>query len=312
MWISDDGFADALNGLWRSLPTALKQRLTFRYCCTPRDGRSKSASVICTPAECRPRWKGHLCIQPPYDDTPTTQVEKLVTDEPTRSLVLRWAEELGAEIDSFEKLTLMADTQILYQQLGSASDLDVTVLFRNLARLAPNPQIGTRIKAAVLQELRTRIVNGPLDVIAYLRNLSATEFDGGAEVLRDATNSRLANSTASNLGQMLELTQQAITDNKRPWAVGLLDSFRDSLRKKTRPALRLFWKLMTSHEGNIRTWLVQASTLHVDLESLVYDMLPASITKEDGQAAVLLCKRTKWAATSCARCFCLHGRERCD
>ncbi|AMV35122.1 hypothetical protein VN12_23550 [Pirellula sp. SH-Sr6A] len=296
VWIGDEGFRESVCDLWRGLPVTLKRNFTFRYSCTPRDGRIQGTDLILTPVQFRSRWTQQICIQPPLECTPNRQAERYFCDDSVRIAVSKWSDELSAEVNSFETLSLLAESQTLFEQLNSITSLEVTILLRNLARLSPIPNNGKAIKQRVLQELQTRITSGPLDVIGYLRNVEANEFFKGFDAIRIATQQRFTQAIAMAEENSLDLMRQAIKDASRPWAVGILSAFTHILKQKQKSALDLCWRLIaTSAEIVVQSWLVQTSEKIQRFERCLIDTIPKSLSEVESQLVATFCKRNNWA-----------------
>jgi hypothetical protein len=297
IWLGNDGYYDALVGLWRGLPASLRMSFTYRYCCTPRDGRLKGSSLICTPIDCRSRWKEYVCIEPPLDDTPGNLVERLFTNDSARRSVLKWGQELEVLVTTFDIFRLLAESQDIYNALHTVSDLDVTVLSRNLARLVPDPLKGRGIKKQVLLELEHRIIHGTLATIGYVRNIVAAEFQSGFDVISQAVASRFARALSEGDDTLPILSQEALEDSSRPWAVGIISSLREALVKNMPAALQALLTLLSSSKpDNVESWLLGDALLAMQVEQgLLKNSRVKKLFDYESLTLASFCKRAHWA-----------------
>lgn len=295
VWVGEEGHRSALVGLWRALPPLLRRRFAFRFSCTPRDGRIKDADLLLTPVQYRSRWKGLVVVDSSFR-SPESQTEKYFVDDAIRQSVLTFSRELSVDIATFETLSLVADTQDLFQRIKYISDLEVTVLLRNVARLSPTPLLGERIKKRTVNELCARIESGPIEIIGYLRNVQGAEFPDGFNAIRQATRRRWERSIISGDRGQLELILQALVDNSRPWALGVLQAFEDAVHAADPGALQLLWWLLLGHDhASINSWIANVAKTSPHFEQALADSIPQVITQIECQTVARHCKQQRWA-----------------
>jgi hypothetical protein len=304
VWGGIAGFTAMVEQLWKILPVKARAQFQFRTACRPFEGANRGFDLVCTPIARVSRWQGYHIIQPPFMQTELPSKASPLLSAGNRKSIYAFADEIGVSLEHLGMLPAVTRCYSSYVELSEASDLDVTTLFRTIARLSPKQTVGAKIKKKVCNALVSRVKAGPLETLKFLRNLSVDAYTDGVSEISTACESRFSDLLRASSPGLPQLVRGAISTPRLPWSQGVLratvKALTDCVPAATQVVVDLFGDLS---DERVMGWIETAIPMATNLEDSLLLHCAENVCGNVSNELLALCRRHNWAR--------LHARAGC-
>lgn len=172
IWPRQDGFEEAIAGLWRNLWPSARAAFSFSLAFRPQDLAANPPLVIAVPSALAGRW-GNYRRTGSASSAEGAAAALLVGEtagEPLRALMT----ELGTRAGAIADLRQLSDLQMALAEEGNF-EIDVTAI-RNVAYLSPSPDLGRTLKKKLLGRAIDAMAAADASAILMARNLDLSPF----------------------------------------------------------------------------------------------------------------------------------------
>jgi len=294
IWVGQDGFSDAIAGLWRYLAETLRPSLSFRFTCRPTDSLVRQRSVVVVPPQSIGQWHTYNCLQPPFRQRDLEDVETTFFDNKKRNSVYSLASELGFTLDQINKFARVSKCSLIIQNLKLETDQNVSILVRYLSELSPSPEVAKQIKESVLLELLARVEKGSIATFKYLRNLKTDAFQDGFRKVAKTCGNRYREILRNDAAEALRCAQTALKNTQYAWSSGLLDTLERALIDPIPNAVQTFLKLLQDDQVRDENWVNKIADTISDLESKILDQIDDELPNESISGLMQFCVLHEW------------------
>lgn len=176
VWPMQDGFEEAIAGLWRNLWPKARRGFSFGLAFRPQDVVSNPPSIVATPPELAARWSSfrQASTAPKSIKPPVALLIGDPTGDPLRELM----DDLEAEIETISDLGTLAE---IYEVMDSKEGLgDLIGALRASAYLCPLPSKGTAAKDMILKNACEAVKKADASEVLMARNLDLDAFKDAA------------------------------------------------------------------------------------------------------------------------------------
>ena len=173
VWPGQDGFGDAIAGIWRNLWPAARAQLSFRFAFSPQDVLSDPPDVVCTPAKLLGRWSGYR-IARDGDDPENRLAVDILMGAPGAGSIRPLVGSLAAAGASLQLTAVLADVAVAASSGTMLADLIDAM--RMAASLAADPNVGADVKQALVTRAATAFKAAGCQEARMARNLDLAAF----------------------------------------------------------------------------------------------------------------------------------------
>nr|WP_246716979.1 effector-associated domain EAD1-containing protein [Aureimonas phyllosphaerae] len=173
VWPGQDGFGDAIAGIWRNLWPAARAQLSFRLAFSPQDVLSDPPDIACTPAKLLGRWSGYRIARDGDDPENRLALDILMGAHGAGS-IRPLVGSLAAGGASLRSTAVLAEVAVA---ASSGTELtDLIDAMRMAASLAADPKVGADVKQALVTRAATAFMAAGCQEARMARNLDLAAF----------------------------------------------------------------------------------------------------------------------------------------
>ncbi|HBE67810.1 MAG TPA: hypothetical protein DDW52_06645 [Planctomycetaceae bacterium] len=295
VWSGLDAFGRVLIDLWRMLPAKTRPSFSFRTMCRPPVEGDRVAQLICVPSERIARWNSFTVLGPTAEPSPDKRHTHELGDPQTRKDIYQFASDLGVTLDSLDQLPTLTRCYSGYVDLEKRIDLDVTKMFRWVAKLSPGTTHGAAIKKRILSTLCSRARGGSLETFVYLRNLSVQAYPGGMEQLSNACEEGFGEILRDSQPALIPLVHDAFDSSDLAWSKGVLRATTNAIGECIPEAVCILAELFDSMDKpKVVRWIEDACS-SAAVEDCLIQHASATIKSNASTELLALCQRNRWA-----------------
>lgn len=166
VWPSEEGFDEALEGLWRNLWPEARAGLSFRLAFLPQDSATQP-TIVTTPVALAPRWTGHRIVDP--GTTGGDQAVALLTGEEDGDALRVLIDAISADFSNIQDLKKVVEISNALR--GEGAFADTLGALRLLCHLSPDPEKGAEQKAALIGICADQMALASAEEVRMARNL---------------------------------------------------------------------------------------------------------------------------------------------
>lgn len=295
VWEGLGGARKMLVGLWEVLPGKVRTTFQFRTACRPGAGTSQGFDLVCSPAERISRWNGFQVVRHPFEPTSLPPEARPLLNQTTRGSIYKFANDLGLSLDALDKLPVVATCYSSFIDILDKSDLDVTTLFRRVARLSPHPTHGQDIKRKVCDTLVSRVKAGSIDTFKYLRNLSVSAYMNGASKISSACEIKFSDLLLEPNEELAQLVREAIAAPNIPWSQGVLHATKQAIADCKPAAAKILGALLGELQNEeTANWVESVVLIAPSLEECIILHATEKVYEHASPQLLDLCRRQNW------------------
>lgn len=187
VWIGQEGFNEAVFGLWRCLLPEMRRSLAFKLAFGPQDAYLSNFEVVFTPDSLASRWTGFPTTADRDTSSQTSRtVQRLLSMDADAGLRI-FAQELGMEVQSIGDFGLLDQVEV-YLRNDSGIIAETLAAIRLLAKLSPDPGAGKEPKRKFVVRVQQQLLGASTNEIRMMRNLETQPFQDGQRVWDSVSN----------------------------------------------------------------------------------------------------------------------------
>lgn len=174
-------FEDTITALWSHIWPSLRSKFSFRLSFGPHDiVENPIPQIVYTPVSLTTRWMGYRVVNRSQTAEISPSAAILIGSENAEP-VLRFAEDIGAKMDSFVDLPILKSAYEICSIPKPKFHQCVSAL-RLVQTLSPNINIGRKIKDELVNIICGQLENAKCSEVKLLRNLDLKGFPKGDTV----------------------------------------------------------------------------------------------------------------------------------
>ncbi|MCZ4097417.1 GAP1-N1 domain-containing protein [Streptomyces sp. H39-C1] len=288
-------FDDLVVSLWARLWPAMRRNFAFRLSFGPADlVEIPTPALVCTPRSLEARWRGYKRLDT-VTPVPGSLVAAALTDHEESTLLLSFADEIGAESNGFSELSLLEQAYRLTTDVPATIDSTIAAV-RLVQRLSPEPTRGTSGKADLIRRLLHQLETATTDDVLTLRNLDMQGFDHAQAVWK-----QLATWTGDNAFPATQdmsfttMIQDATQPSKstRLWREAVLGGLRKAACAPGPGFARAVWRWVAADPDLLRP-LWTAAEPEGELEGRLVETAPRTLPLGAAQHMIALAREGRF------------------
>jgi hypothetical protein len=298
--LGHEGFDDLVVSLWARLWPAMRRNFAFRLSFGPTDlVEIPTPALVCTPRTLVARWRVHQRLDT-VTPVPGSLAAAALTGLEESTLLLSFADEIGAETTAFSELPLLEQA---YRLNTDAPDTigNTIAAVRLVERLSPESTRGTSGKADLIQRLVHQLQTATTDDVLTLRNLDMQGFEHAQAVW-----TQLATWTGDNAfpaeqdRSFTTVVRDATHPSKstRQWREAVLEGLRRAARAPGPVFARAMWRWAAADPDLLRP-LWTAAEPDGALEGRLIETAPRTLPTGAAQSMIDIAREASF--------FRLHG-----
>lgn len=295
-----DGCEELITALWVNCWPAIRARFAFRLSFGPHDlVELPEPTIVCSPSVLAARWGGHR-ITGADNSNVLTRAAAMLSGSAEAAPILRYAEEIGAQITQFADLPML---ERAFEAGTSASPTFAQCLatIRLVERLSPKRSVGAAAKEVLIEKFLLQLGNASVAQVLQLRNLVADGFASSSRIWV-GLKSWVANKKFEphEDSQMLSVINDALSasDALELWRNANIAGICAASSAADSEFPAAFWRWV-AERGDILQVLSKYLPVDGALESRLVDAAPVKMAESIGDVVMRIAKQKHW--------FALHG-----
>lgn len=275
-------FEDMLTTIWAGLPTGLKKNFSFTtgFSTTAID---KSKTIIYFQENLKFLLKNVDYVDDQNEEKIqiTSEIERFILFKNDENAFEEFVKELNVDFKDWAIVAPTVKAFQLYQDIESGLQQDeLRLLLRNVAKISPQRDAGTRIKKTILSKLAGSISNNDKSNIKSLKNLPLESFADGSATLNPAIQRYLVTNFNSEVdfdaGLAADLVVLSKGDTGTWWATAVKTGLSTVLKNMTSSCSKNVWQLLGNFD-TCRIELLSYLPATRKNEQILIDAIPATI-----------------------------------